>query len=520
MKRSSGILLPLASLPGAPYCGDLGGGARQFVDFLAAAGQSWWQMLPINPIDECFSPYASHSAFAGEPLYLSLSGFVRDGLLDAEDVTATSGDPKNRIAYTAARDFRAPRWKKAFERFCSKKGSSEYRNRYDKFVAENESWIWSHGFFCALAEKYGTEQWSTWPDKDVRRADSAALRIVAEELNSQIAFHVFLQLVFDIQWRELREYCQELNVKLIGDIPIYVGKNSRDTWANSSLFQMDEDGRLERVAGAPGDGFNPDGQRWNSPLYRWEAHEQEGWNWWKERIRCALRHFDVLRLDHFIGFHNYYSFSADETDTRPESMYWTPGPGAKFFDAMFAEFPQTAFIAEDLGVLTPGVHALRDRYDLPGMNVFQFAFDNRRNTDPTVEWKPNSVVCSGTHDTNTISGWLDEVIADRKKPHPAWDYSFIYSKLKDFIPYLDPNETFRLTKTQLCQAVIRMTMNSPGNTSIFPMQDVLRLGSDARMNFPGHAENNWLWRLSGHYLTTELEEDLRDATVLYGRAGR
>lgn len=518
MDRSSGILLHISSLPGAPFCGDLGLGARRFVDFLASAGQQWWQMLPVNPIDKFNSPYASVSSFAGEPIYIDLVSLLEERLLSPDDLGIRPSGPVSRTAYSVARDLRSKHWKTAFERFLSDKGSRIFRDHYPRFIAENNSWIWSHGIFMALAKKFGTDHWMTWPDAALRRAEPLALREVTREMEQQIGYHIFLQLVFDIQWRQLRDYCRDKGIRLIGDIPIYVGANSSDTWANAELFQIDrENCCFERVAGVPADSFNPDGQRWNSPLYRWERHAEDGFTWWKERIRNNLRRFDVLRLDHFIGFYNYYSFPADEADTDPEHRFWTPGPKEHFMDTLFEEFPRSAFIAEDLGVMNPEIHAMRDKYELPGMNVLQFAFDFRRDSDPTQEWRPNSIVCTGTHDTNTIGGWFDEIRSDRAKPEPFWNFDFIYRKIKEYIPDLDPSKTQRLTKEHLCRAIVAYVMNSPGNVSIFPMQDILGLGTEARMNFPGHIENNWVWRLENERLNEELASEIRLMTSEYNR---
>ncbi|MGL6194690.1 MAG: 4-alpha-glucanotransferase, partial [Thermoguttaceae bacterium] len=335
----------------------------------------------------------------------------------------------------------------------------------------------------------------------------------------RIAYHIFLQLVFDVQWQQFRQYCREKNIGLIGDVPIYVGSSSAETWENSHLFQLDENGRMIRVAGVPADGFNPDGQRWNMPLYLWEKHKEENFAWWSSRIRTCLRRFDAVRLDHFIGFYNYFSMPKEVDPEDPGA--WIPGPAEELFDSLLKEFPRTAFIAEDLGVLKAGVHALREKYEFPGMNVYQFSFDFRRNTDPTREWKPNSIVCTGTHDTPTLAAWWDEVIADRQKAEPFWDFPAIVEMMK---PYL-PDNASELTFTSECEksrealrwGAIQMVMNSPGNVAIFPMQDLIGLGKDARMNFPGHADGNWLWRLESKYLTDELASKIRNLTEKAGR---
>ena len=510
--RTNGILLHLSSLPGPAFCGDLGEGARNFVDFLHHAGQRWWQMLPVNPIDSHFSPYSSVSAFAGEPLYLDLVDLVKDGLLEPGDIDAPQECSLEQAAFEAARDYRKTRWRKAFERYRSGQGGKKYRAAYEPFMEQHQGWVMRYAIFCTLAEQFGTYHWSLWPDEKARQADPETLKQVCREKEERVSYHVFLQLLFHVQWSEFRSYCHSKGIGLIGDVPIYVGLASADTWGDSHLFQMDKNGQMERVAGVPADSFNPDGQRWNSPLYRWEAHREENYKWWASRIRTCFSRFDMVRLDHFIGFYNYYYFTLPEVPGQDHGT-WIPGPADDFFDAMLREFPRTSFIAEDLGVMNSGVHALRDKYEFPGMNVYQFCFDFCRNTDPTVEWKANSVVCSGTHDTPTLAAWLDEVIADHDKPQPYWDFKAIQAMLRPFLPEAESPD-----RDSLRWGMIQMVMNSPGNLAIFPMQDLLGLGKEARMNFPGHTENNWVWRLHPKYLTGELARTLSDLTVTFQRS--
>ncbi len=534
--RTSGILLHLSSLPGSSCCGDLGQGARDFADFLQAAGQSWWQMLPINPIDGHHSPYASVSAFAGEPIYIDNQALVEDGLLDPEDVDWQPNGPLERAAFSAARDYRKTRRHKAFERFHNKQGGAKYRAAYEEFMEENRSWVMPHAIFCSLAEDYGTFNWTIWPDEKIRKADPLVLEQVCIDKEERIAYHVFLQLLFDVQWKEFRNYCRERKIGLIGDVPIYVGMSSADTWANSRLFQLDEFGRMERVAGVPADSFNPDGQRWNSPLYRWEKHKEENYQWWLTRIRTCLRRFDALRLDHFIGFYNY--FSMPPAPDRDDPGAWIPGPADDFFDTVLTEFPRTAFIAEDLGVMNAGVHALRDKYGFPRMNVFQFSFDYRKNTDLAKEWTANSIVCTGTHDTTTLAAWFEELLEDRKKPEPFWDFEYIFRSLKRYVPGTSEHQkqltgmqpvlaerwkklsitaSGEISRDSLRWAIIQTVLDSPGNVAIFPMQDLLGLDRSARMNFPGHAEGNWTWRLDRKYLTGELAHTLGELTACFQR---
>ncbi|MGL6227107.1 MAG: 4-alpha-glucanotransferase [Thermoguttaceae bacterium] len=515
-ERTSGILLHLSSLPGKSCCGDLGEGARKFADFLQDAGQRNWQMLPVNPIDLYHSPYASVSAFAGEPIYIDLDDLVEQGLLDSESIDWEPQGPRGRTAFSAARDYRELRWIQAYKRFKQGRGGEKYRTAYPQFMEENRSWVLNHALYCTLAEHFGTFHWNDWPDAALRRANPAALEQLGREFGERIDYHIFLQLVFDVQWSSFRSYCRDRGIGLIGDVPIYVGAASADTWGNSRLFQLDEEGNMSRVAGVPADSFNPDGQRWNSPLYDWEVHKATDYEWWRTRIRTCLRRFDVVRLDHFIGFYNYFSMPPEPDPADLGS--WISGPADHFFDAILEEFPKTSFIAEDLGVMNAGVHALREKYEFPGMNVFQFSFDYRRNSDPSLNWKPISVVCTGTHDTTTLGAWLEEVVADSRKAEPFWDYEFIVSLLQPFMQDgMMPKGS--VNRDSLRWGIIQKVLQSPGNTAIFPMQDLLGLDKTARMNFPGHAENNWVWRLEPGCLTPELASKLRMMTERSGRLG-
>ncbi|MDR0521606.1 MAG: 4-alpha-glucanotransferase [Planctomycetaceae bacterium] len=505
-QRLSGVLMPVSSLPGSSLCGCLGAGARRFADFLNRAGQKAWQMLPVNPVDECFSPYASVSAFAGDPIYIDIEDLVETGLLTKSDLAGIPEGPKTQAAYHAARSVKMPLLRKAFDTFRQQTANGKPPTKYHaawKPFAEQNAWVYSHAEFCALSEHYGTVDWTQWKD-------SGEFTSGKQSADYAYAFHVFLQTVFDVQWNELHGYCKQLGILLIGDVPIYVSKNSADTWANRQLFQLDADGHMVRVAGVPADSFNPDGQRWNAPLYDWEKHKESGYAWWLRRIGHSLRRFDALRLDHFIGFYNYFSMTP-QPDTHDQG-FWVPGPAEDFFETVLREFPEAQLIAEDLGVMNPGVHQLRDRFNFPGINVFQFQFDFRRNTDATAEWKVNSLVCTGTHDTNTLAAWFDEVLLDRKKQEPFWDFGFLFNLIKAAMPDACP-----VTRRSILWGIIRKVMSSPGNVSIFPMQDLLGLPESARMNFPGHASGNWCWRLDESYLTDELADRLRAWTAEFGR---
>jgi len=510
-QRINGVLLPISALPGSPLCGDLGDGARRFVSFLHRAGQKAWQMLPLNPIDDCFSPYSSFSTFASDPIYIDTNDLVRAGLLKPCDVAGIPQGPKTQAAFRAVRDVKMKLLHQAFANFQRSQGT-KYRDAFERFVDETP-WLGPHAIFCALSEKYGTPDWTAWTDESLRNADQDALkRALANDpqLAKSAAFAAFVQVVLDVQWNELHDYCRHHGIALIGDIPIYVSQHSVDTWANRHLFQLDTTGHMARIAGVPGDSFNPDGQRWNAPLYDWEVHKTDGYSWWLHRIGNALRQFDMVRLDHFIGFYNYFSMPPQHDDDEPGS--WIPGPADDFFEAILEQFPDAQLIAEDLGVMNQGVHQLRDKFEFPGINVFQFQFDFRKNTDLTAEWKENSLVCSGTHDTNTLSAWFDEVLEDRKKPEPFWDCAFLLDMIKQFLPPGCP-----VNRETILWGMIRQVMSSPGRVAIFPMQDLLGLPASARTNFPGRSSGNWVWRLDESLLTEELADRLNQWTTEFER---
>ncbi|MDO5580738.1 MAG: 4-alpha-glucanotransferase [Planctomycetia bacterium] len=570
MNRTSGILLPIFSLPGTKYTGALGRNARSFADFLACSGQNWWQLLPINPIDYVFSPYSSCSAFAGEPLYLDLEEFIDEGLLDPEDLAnyLDDSDSENtgKVDYSAAQKARWPLQRKAFARFREKKGGEKYRSQLDSFREENRFWLPDFMLYQAISMKFRTPAWSNWPeeyrnyslwiDSDKNFTD----RVHQEkDILEYTEYSEFQQLVFEVQWQAFKQYCNERHIELLGDVPIYVGQASSDTWAHRDLFQINEKGHLYRVAGVPGDSFNPDGQRWNSPLYQWNQHEETGFQWWIDRMKQTLKRFDAVRLDHFIGFYNYYSFPGEAAG--PEEPLedgdpgyekgWKAGPQHRLFDTLFSHFPRESFIAEDLGVMNSGVHNLRDHYSLPGMEVLQFSFDWNRTDDPTRNWRPNSVVCTGTHDTVPIIAWIAGL--EKGGPHPAfgplftnvwkiirnyqreeekkdpdfqaqpelyreevegWRYSASNPEEEKDLLFGIPDRAIPIREDihALKKALIRMVMNSAGNTALFPLQDILGLGAETRMNFPGRSGGNWSWRLKKSEINENIQNEVLQLT--------
>lgn len=567
-ERSSGVLAPIFSLPGTMDIGTLGRPVRALISFLAAAGQSWFQTLPVNPVDEAGSPYAGRSAFAGEILYLDLEELYQEDLIPEttkrnqtraslkEGTFPLLGFKPGRVDYSRARERRKPFWNEAFERYRAGRGGERYRKAEEEFRVKNDFWLNDYALFRAAAETFRTCDWTRWPE-DVRRRDPGALRVFAKEASDSIERTRFLQLVFDVQWREFKKKCADDGVKLFGDLPIYVGKSSADVWARPELFMVTRDGRMIREAGSPPDDYNPNGQRWGSPTYRWSRCAETDFQWWKDRVKKTLERFDMVRLDHFIGFYNYYSFpgaeytSDDENDwvreqnaarrlsSHPDDAYelgWVPGPQERFFNSLFSIFPSEAFVAEDLGVMNEGVVALRDRYNLPGMRVLQFSFDNvkidpktNRAPNPMKTWPESSVGYTGTHDGAPILGWLDDARRFGGRQWKTLDFQAIMNVLRRYRARRDPPapmrdsrpfltlwsriaDALRLSRPKLGiakrspqlppniasahAAVMRAVADSRCRVVIFPLQDVLGLSNDSRINFPGVEKDAWSWRLN------------------------
>ena len=514
-------------------------------------------MLPINPIDAFHSPYSSCSTFAGEPLYINLEELVEERLLDPSDLTVWREEPEperdlSQADYAFAASIRRPLYRKAFERYRSGRGGERFRAAEEAFERQNAFWLDDHALFRTLADRFGTDDWSCWPES-YRRRDTSALEEVRRTSGEELAFVRFLQLLFDTQWRAFKERAHQQGISLLGDVPIYVGAASADTWTHPELFHLDPDGCLKRISGAPADSFNPNGQRWNSPLYHWPRHEATGFDWWIRRLEKSLSFFDAVRLDHFIGYYNFYSFPFAPSDSPEAALtaeeaadtdrfdglipttqvdqfggFWAEGPAEKLLDAVFAHFPRSSFIAEDLGVMTPGVHALRDHYELPGMEVLQFSFDGRREgaPDPIPGWPERSAAYTGTHDTQTIRGWLEELRT--MSGEGAVDYRFVAQTLWEHLSEeekraghydrscdrdgVNPDDLARLAR-----GAVRGVMNSRSTAALFPVQDILGLGSEARVNSPGHSKNNWLWRLAPGMLNDEIKDRLRGLIEESGR---
>lgn len=499
--RSSGILLHVTSLPGGPHTGDIGDGAHRFVDWLAGAGQKWWQMLPVNPVGDGESPYSTVSCFAGEPLLIGLEPLVKAGWLKASDVANTKVKHGTAANYRAARQVRMPLLKQAFARARPKLARD---SRFQKFRTEERFWLADSVLFTALADKYGTRDWSCWPD-ELKRRLPAALKAAAHQFEDEIAYLEFLQFAFQSQWQTLKAHANGLGIGLIGDLPIFVSHRSADCWANPKQFRLDAEGRPTVVAGCPPDAFNKDGQLWGNALYDWDAVAKERYRWWLERLGRMLRLFDAVRLDHFIGFHRYWEIDAKAKNAR--GGRWRPAKGDGLFAAASRKFGRVPLIAEDLGAVTPEVRALRDKYELPGMKVLQFAFDGSAEASHHKPHllPPGSVAYTGTHDNNTTRGWLDELARQSAKDKAA------RREHDAVLTYLGAS-----AKTVAPQ-LLRAALASQAKVAITPIQDILGLGGKARMNIPGIANGNWRYRLLDGQLTTTVQKDLADLTRLFDR---
>ena len=493
MKRSSGILMPISSLPSPHGIGTLGAEARKFVDFLADAGQSWWQILPVGPTSYGDSPYQSFSAYAGNPYLIDLDLLCEDGLLTPAEVNAVSwGTDPARVDYSAIYNGRFPLLHLAMER-----GWERDADKVKAFSEENDAWLPDYALFMALKRHFGMSAWTEWPDEDIRLRRPEAVARYREELADDIRMFTNIQYLCLRQWEALRAYAHEKGIGIIGDLPIYVAMDSADVWADPRAFQLDERNVPAEVAGVPPDYFTADGQLWGNPLYDWDAMKADGYTWWIRRIAGASRLYDILRIDHFRGLESYWAVPYGETTAKVGR--WVKGPGMDLMNVLTEKFPNIQFIAEDLGYLTPEVRQLLEDSGLPGMKVLQFAFDSREAANYLPHTYPRHCVCyAGTHDNSTLMGWKDEAA-------PA-DIAMAREYLG-----LHDEEGFNW-------GVLRGGQSSVADLFIAQMQDYLGLGSEARMNTPGILGGNWQWRMLPGQITDELTARIARMTSLYGRS--
>jgi 4-alpha-glucanotransferase len=502
--RASGILLHPTSLPGRTGIGDLGDAAYRFVDFLAASGQQLWQIMPLGPTSYGDSPYQALSTFAGNPLLISLERLTEEGYLATGDFDNMPAFPDDRVDYGPVIDFKQRLLRMAHQNF--KAGASEAQKvALEDFVTANRSWLDDYTLFVALKGHHGGANWNTW-ERDIAIRRPAALDHWRLALVGELEFHQFVQFQFYEQWSRLKAYANERGISIIGDIPIFVAYDSADAWAHPDLFYFDADGKPTLIAGVPPDFFSPTGQLWGNPLYNWEAMAEDGYAWWIARFESAFRQVDIVRLDHFRGFEACWAVPADEETA--ENGKWIKSPGHELFRAVEGALrPEPAatgqpirIIAEDLGLITPEVEALRDEWAFPGMKVLQFAFSGEpENLYLPHNFERNCVVYTGTHDNDTTLGWLrtmgqEELTAVRR--------------------YLGRH------RDELNWELIRLALMSVADTAIIPLQDVLDVGSEGRMNTPGRASGNWSWRYTEGRLTAAASDRLKELTEVYGRAPR
>jgi 4-alpha-glucanotransferase len=492
--RFGGLLLHPTSLPGEDGIGDLGPAARRWIEWLAGAGCTLWQILPLGPTGFGDSPYQSFSAFAGNPLLISLPALADQGLLTPEEVLARPSFSPERVAFGQVFAHKERLLSLAAERFAAGE-PRDWRPAYDAFCQENAYWLDDFALFMALKRQHRGAPWTEWPEPLAAR-EPRALTAAAADLAPEVDAQRFCQFVFFRQWTAVREAARAAGVTIIGDMPIYVAHDSADVWARHELFDLEPDGRPRVVAGVPPDFFSATGQLWGNPLYRWDGLRESGYAWWVERFRQALEMVDLVRLDHFRGFEAYWEVPAEAPTAEPGR--WVPGPGADFLRSLRTALGRLPIIAEDLGVITPEVVALRDDFELPGMKVLQFAFSG----DPLDEYLPHNfparcVVYTGTHDNDTSRGWYEQA--------PEAERGFVRRYLAS-----DGGD--------IAWDLIRAAWSSVAERAIAPLQDALGLGSEARMNTPGRPEGNWTWRVREAQLTPELAERLAELNFLYGRA--
>lgn len=494
--RTAGVLMPVSSLPGPYGIGCFGKEARKFVDFLADAGQSFWQILPMGQTGYGDSPYQSCSTFAGNPYFIDIREFIDNGYLSESDIPEKPYE-ETKVNYGRLYRERYAILKTAYNNspYSLTAGESSDRDAFERFCKDN-SWLYDYALYNAIKDREGGVSFMEWPQALCNR-DERALVEINEKLSSDIRFYEFVQYYFTKQWKALKAYANGKGISIIGDIPIYVALDSADVWSDRKLFKLDDNGNPVAVAGCPPDAFAATGQLWGNPLYDWEYHKKTGFDWWIKRLSRCFELYDVVRIDHFRGFESYYAIPFG--DPTAENGHWEKGPGIDFVYAIRKALPEAAIIAEDLGYLTPEVHELLAASTYPGMKILQFAFDSREAGNYLPYTYPkNCVVYTGTHDNETMKGWIDTV--DKENLDHACDYLGVSRD--------DPDLTWKF---------IRCALASTANTAIIPVQDYLGLGSDARINTPSTLGTNWLWRMKENALTADLARRIRHVSDIYGR---
>jgi len=491
--RSSGILLHPTSFPGRYGIGDLGDAAYRFVDFLAETGQSLWQLMPLGPTGFGDSPYASFSAFAGNPMLISPDLLAVENYLNEEDLAQIPDFSADRIEFGPVIEYKKLLLARSYERFQATATAQEKEN-FVTFRQTNSSWLDDYALFMALKEHHGGASWNSW-EKELATHQPQALAKWREQFAAEVSYQSYLQYQFYRQWSAIKQYANQRNIKIIGDIPIFVAYDSADTWSHPDLFHLDKDGNPLIVAGVPPDYFSATGQRWGNPLYKWEALAAQNYSWWISRFRRTFELVDIVRIDHFRGFEAYWAVPATE-ETAVKGQ-WLKGPGAALFTVVHTELGEPPIIAEDLGVITPEVEALRDQFGFPGMKILQFGFgDNPTNVYLPHNFERNTVVYTGSHDNDTTRGWFE------KAPEGERAMAQLY---------------LARDGSDISWDLIRLAFSAVSDIAVVPLQDILSLGSEARMNTPGQAAGNWGWRYWPDALDETIKGRLTDLTRLYAR---
>ena len=494
-ERCAGILLHPTSLPGKFGIGDLGKEAYKFVDFLVKAEQSLWQVFPLGPTGYGDSPYQCFSAFAGNPLLISPELLVEDGLLDQEDIDNYPDLFTSHIDFGKVIGLKTELLKKSYSIFNDKRDN--FTEEYNKFVNLNSSWLKDFSLFMAAKEYHGGIAWTDWTPEIAFRYEGAVNKWT-EMLADKIDYYNFIQFVFDRQWMKIKEYANKNHIKVVGDLPIFIAYDSSDLWANKELFTVDEKGKLLTCAGVPPDYFSPTGQLWGNPLYRWEEMEKDDFLWWQKRFAKLFEMVDIVRIDHFRGFDAFFEIPGDA----PTAQFgkWVKAPGEKLFKVIKEKLGNAPILAEDLGLITESVVELRDKFDFPGMKIMQFAFgkEGEKKFLPH-NFVPNCVVYTGSHDNDTTRGFFEKA----KNEDPE-----LYKWTCDYLGYYGDN---------ICYEIIKEAYKSVANLVLLPLQDVLNLGSDARMNFPGKLGGNWTWRFTYDQVNDDTAAILKFLVELYER---
>ncbi len=494
--RSSGILLHPTSLPGRFGIGDLGSSAYAFIDFLVESHQKIWQVLPLGPTGYGNSPYLSYSAFAGNPLLINLEWLVSEDLLSEDDLNHLPQFSEHQVDFDLVIAHKMPLLRKASHNF-KQTATPERKEAFEAFCQEHGYWLNDYALFMALKEYFQDKTWNNW-EADIAKRDPTAIARYTELLKESIFFHKYIQSEFFRQWKSLKEYANQNEVYIFGDLPIYVAHDSSDVWSNPQIFRLNkETGQPSWMAGVPPDYFSETGQLWGNPVYNWRNLARTNYRWWIQRVKSMLDYVDIMRIDHFRGFEGFWA--VQEGEETAMNGRWVKAKGEPFFQLLRDELGELPIIAEDLGVITPEVEALRDKFGLPGMKILHFAFDSDRANPflPFNYTNRNCIVYTGTHDNDTTVGWFDKRTEEEK------------ARVVDYLGAIGYDG--------IHWSLIRLAMGSVANIAIFPLQDVLGLGSEGKMNTPGIATGNWAWRYHAQDLTDDLKAHLGYITYLYGR---